>query len=775
VSAVDDGAGATTRSTPLEETEESMSMQHEHAVASPERRERSRTSTIGALAATVLFVVGLLAVSALRASPAVAADGAALTFTIDPDVQPAQSTLAPARDGDEPRSLASVVDEHQNRANFVADELVLVTDDAAALDEFLARWDGEVLATLDPAEHELPELRRRYLIRIDPGRAGTAELASDLSEANPQALGAHRVSSQQGLALLAAAAREAARGVDVGVNWVAEFGDVSQRSSIEGEDTARLLSLDRNAFTWSHLCDTQTIGGPCPQDTGVAEAWKLLDGRGFFLNGVLSSGRYVTTGVPDLARIGVAILDGGFAPARFLADLHPDLEQFSTGRNPGFCTGFTPCPWHGTNVTSAAVSLPDNDFGAAGPGGFVARPVQIGIVGDLFGAAQALLDAGSNGIRIANMSWGIPIPAAFGHLANVADPLLAALRDRGVMLVAGAGNEGRPVDMVDCFVACWEAAYFWPCEAPKVFCVGALGAQSKTPFFTQPSFGSSNFRGPLSNRDPGETVDFWAPGSVVVGPDPDVPTAQLFGGTSAAAPFVSGVAALVRTANSSLSVDAVEALLLATAQPSDPHPHTGATEPMIDAYAAVRAALGPATPVARAGADLTVDEAAQFTLDGSASSDPDGAALSYSWTQVSGPAATPSSAISATPTLSAPGVGATATLVFELVVSNGGRSSVPDRVVVTVRDVRGSPTPPVVAVPSDIERRTWSTEGDVVTFSASAWDAEDGPLPVTCSHSSGFFPLGTYTVTCWATDSAGNSGSASFNVTVDMFEDDPPK
>jgi serine protease len=664
-----------------------------------------------------------------------------------------------------------VADGYGNEASFVADELVLVSDDDAAVDAFVARWNGEVLVTLDPAEYELSGLRRLHLVRIDPGRASVAQLEAELKEANPDARGVHRVSSPQGLALLAAAARETNRGLEVGINWVAEFGDVGQRISIEGP--SQLPS--RNAFTWPHLCDAQTIptGGPCPQDTGVAEAWKLLDRRRFFLNGTLN-GRFVTTGVPNLARIGVAILDGGFAPRPFDADRHPVGDLFSPGSNPGFCTGGAPCPWHGTNVTSAAMGMPDNDFGAAGPGGFVATPIQIGILGDVFGGLKALLEAPNNGIRIANMSWGIPIPASFSGSVVYGDALLVELRNRGMLLVAGAGNEGRPVDMVDCVLTCWEAAYFWPCESPKVFCVGALASESKTPFFTNPSFGSSNFRGPLTNQNPGETVDFWAPGSVLVGPDPDTPAPRFARGTSVASPFVAGVAAMVWMTNSSLTADGVEDLLLATAQPTDPHPHTGASEPMVDAYAAVKTALGPATPVANAGPDLTVDEAAQFPIDGSASSDPDGAALSYTWSQVSGPSATPSSASGATPTFTAPGVSSTTTLVFELVVSNGGRSSAPDRVTVTVRDVRGSPTKPVVTVPPDIVRTSWDPGGDTVTFSASAWDAEDGPLPVTCSPASGdWFLLGTTTVTCWATDTAGNTDSASFDVTLDT--PDPPK
>jgi hypothetical protein len=43
----------------------------------------------------------------------------------------------------------------------------------------------------------------------------------------------------------------------------------------------------------------------------------------------------------------------------------------------------------------------------------------------------------------------------------------------------------------------------------------------------------------------------------------------------------------------------------------------------------------------------------------------------------------------------------------------------------------------------------------------------DGPLAATCSPASGStFPLGTTTVTCSATDAAGNTGNNSFTVTV---------
>ena len=82
---------------------------------------------------------------------------------------------------------------------------------------------------------------------------------------------------------------------------------------------------------------------------------------------------------------------------------------------------------------------------------------------------------------------------------------------------------------------------------------------------------------------------------------------------------------------------------------------------------------------------------------------------------------------------------------------------------VTVEDT----TPPVVTVPADITTAATSPAGATVTYSASASDLVDGALTPTCSPASGStFPIGTTTVTCSATDAAGNTGTADFDVTV---------
>jgi len=82
---------------------------------------------------------------------------------------------------------------------------------------------------------------------------------------------------------------------------------------------------------------------------------------------------------------------------------------------------------------------------------------------------------------------------------------------------------------------------------------------------------------------------------------------------------------------------------------------------------------------------------------------------------------------------------------------------------VTVRDM----TAPAVSVPGSIVAEAAGPGGANVAFSASATDAVSGGLSATCAPASGsLFPLGATTVSCSATDPAGNTGSNSFTVTV---------
>jgi hypothetical protein len=85
----------------------------------------------------------------------------------------------------------------------------------------------------------------------------------------------------------------------------------------------------------------------------------------------------------------------------------------------------------------------------------------------------------------------------------------------------------------------------------------------------------------------------------------------------------------------------------------------------------------------------------------------------------------------------------------------------------SVAAVPSDTTAPTLHLPSNITAEATSAAGAVVSYGATADDANPAHPSVGCSPSSGStFALGTTTVNCSATDGAGNTANGSFTVTV---------
>ncbi len=485
------------------------------------------------------------------------------SFLVDPRLRPSSPEL-PGLDGVTPRPLARMADHNGNRADFVSNELVLATDSPDALAGLIARWGGELLASLAPGDMGLSGVPALHLVRIDTELAGTEDLVSDWQALHPSRGGAYRVSTEEGLRLLAVAGREAAAGLPIGMSWIGVGQDFRLRVTVEapvgpaGFNSSSATNYVGDAYDWHFL------NRGSEQDVGATEAWTLLDHARRLSN-----------------RVGIGILDMGFVPDRdFPAGVVavsnvPRSPALGTQNLVGCSAG--PCPYHGTNVTGAAMGVPDNGYGASGSAGPVGVPVLIFTVGDPFSTIAAMTRARVNGARIVNMSYGVTVPAPFSLLLGPFDLLTGAFRGAGLLPFASAGNDGKDVDAEDCFFGCWEEARHWPCEGAGVTCVGGLARNS------QEKTVNSNY----GRHD----VDIYAPYGVLVGPDPNNPgnIARAVSGTSFSSPHAAGVAALIWAADPTLPANDVERILFETAH--RPSPPDSFVNRWVNALGAVELAL----------------------------------------------------------------------------------------------------------------------------------------------------------------------------------------
>jgi hypothetical protein len=173
------------------------------------------------------------------------------------------------------------------------------------------------------------------------------------------------------------------------------------------------------------------------------------------------------------------------------------------------------------------------------------------------------------GIDVLNMSIAITIPNILSDFWSDWDDCFRIAHERGLIVVAGAGNDGEKIP---------EDLTILPAtRTPGVITVGALNADVKT------ARDKSNY---------GSSVDVWAPGTDIhTVADPLTAQVKLTG-TSAAAPIVSGVVALMKSANHALTPQNVKDILRASAL-QDP---ASRANRILNAYQAVLSAINHALP-----------------------------------------------------------------------------------------------------------------------------------------------------------------------------------
>ncbi|GAA3776754.1 type VII secretion-associated serine protease mycosin [Streptomyces phyllanthi] len=213
--------------------------------------------------------------------------------------------------------------------------------------------------------------------------------------------------------------------------------------------------------------------------------------------------------------------------------------------------GDTDCVGHGTFVAGivAARPAPGLTFAGVAPGAKVLpiRQTADGEDGTANGMADAIREAVDSGADVVNVSINSPVRSR-----KLDDAVKYAVR-KDVLIVASAGNEERPGQQ--------SSALSFPAAYPGVLTVAAVGRDDQ----------------PASFSRSGEYVDIAAPGVDILSLGTGGPGYRVDEGTSFAAPYVSGTAALVRARHPELTVPQVIHRLESTAD----HPAKTLPDPQV--------------------------------------------------------------------------------------------------------------------------------------------------------------------------------------------------
>ncbi len=525
-------------------------------------------------------------------------------YTINPTILPSQLQFTPGRTPSEPpRPLAMVLAPGNVPQIFGQDQVLLRSDRASEPADFLAERAGTLVdqVIVDAPGTPPPGLGRTYhLVRLDPSQQDLADFAYVMEMFG--ASGNYVFSSEGAVRLIALLLEEQLAGRFVMHN--------------------PLLLPHARPITAEGDCD----GDGSPGDDGFTcdPTWMTMNAIG--LNRAILFMDMIDANVAS--SVDVAFVDGGFAgPDDYGVgdvpdgDNNPDFgpafdsisqgdcdagcDGSAAGPNPTMCAGDgAGCDWHGTMTFSVAAAVANNGFGSIGVAGHardaggadgasgIIDPILLKISYPyMTTVARAVEEAVERGADIINISSGFPcqpletdicdgatrvalvigcaalvpvigIPgvacgAMFELFADSGvadfDLLQEAVADavdaEVVVVAAGPENVDFPIlGEMGPFDA--EEVQMVPCTLPGVICVGALETD----------------RAPADDNPFGSAIDIWAPGVDLVTtaiPGGAMAT-RTFSGTSAAAPFITGVAAMLKAIDPALTADGVRDILMST-------------------------------------------------------------------------------------------------------------------------------------------------------------------------------------------------------------------
>ena len=268
--------------------------------------------------------------------------------------------------------------------------------------------------------------------------------------------------------------------------------------------------------------------------------------------------------------------------------------DFADGDNDPFDGGTR--PGHGTHTAGVTGAMADNTVGISGVAPKVSTMI-VRIFGDAGTAAapsriaEAVRYAADGGARVATASW----QGGGSRRGDALHRAIAYAGRKGQLFVTAAGNDGRDLDSR--FFNVYPAEY----ALPNIVTVAATAADGRLAGFS--NYGAA-------------AVDVAAPGSAVLSTLPGNRYGTL-SGTSMAAPFVAGAAALMLSANPSLTPAQLKQRLITGSDASPAFAGRTVSRGQLNISNAVLARPGvppPRAPSAPAAATASIAERVGLSL-----------------------------------------------------------------------------------------------------------------------------------------------------------------